>query len=420
MQTSPRRTCVGMWKKKVKYFIVMLTMTTVSPFSFAGGMKGATGPFMQTLATNFQSLMYSANDEIKRASVYELLGADGQNCTDENNNPTRCQWPNFPRVWYEQVDGKNFDTKIQATVDMKVSIPGVFEASGGVEIVPYNYSYGTEISLQVIGTRSLVDGASQGVDPVDKNPINGMGFESFTIMNYDNPARPQRFFRVVPGKPMVGFCSYRMALRKVTSQNAYGNMKVSFPGAIFQPSGALSTSNTSAQYSQQSIMLQSQFFQIEPNIPVEDYMNVKCKQQFLPKARPFVQHEFDMIVIEGLSTYQPGTQCLTTTEKTDDGDVDCFSWFYQTNHPTVQFATRPRCELDKNGIGRCKLKAKKDMPCTMYLDRNGNFTEKFHLYSEATASFISAPCDAGLKCSMDVNPWMIGPLIIWPGRASCK
>jgi hypothetical protein len=57
----------------------------------------------------------------------------------------------------------------------------------------------------------------------------------------------------------------------------------------------------------------------------------------------------------------------------------------------------------------------------MYRDpKTGGFTDKFHLYSQVTTTAISLDCDEGTTCTMDKDPVMLGPLVLWPGRATCK
>ncbi len=395
--------------KQITMFVILLSGAVA---------QARSGSSFERLFQN-QNISYSLNEEVRRSSVFELLGTTAENCVDADGNQIACSWPNFPRVWFEKIEGKNQQTKIAVTAEMEVKIPGIFEAAAGVEVVPFNYTYSTEISLQVIGTRSVKDASAP---PVDHSPAQGATLDALFKMNFDNPNSPKRFFNATAQSPMVGFCTYRMALRKEFSVTTGGRTKVTFPGGVFNASGGLSAAQANTRYEQEGILLQSQFFQIRPDVPVDDYLGVKCKQQFLPTARAFVQKAFDQTVLTTLGQWSGGAQCQMSGEQTETGDEHCMAWFEGTIHPTTKHSTLPRCEVNKKGVGLCRLRMKENMPCSMYVDRNGGFSDKFRMYSEATTILpgTSGTCDRGYKCSMDANPWMIGSMVIWPGRASCK
>jgi len=390
----------------------------------AGGATGITtnDPNFQS---SFQTTIYSINDDIKRQSVFELLSTNSKNCVDPKGTPIVCDWPPFPRVWYEVIDGSNFNTKIAVTAGMSVKIPGVFEARSGVEIVPYNYTYATEVSMQVITTRQMAPANSPNVSPTPA--VDGDDLEQFFYLDTTtDPSRPTRYFNVTKNNPMVGFCTYRMALRSETSMGANGNVTLRYENGIFGADGSLNTSATQTGYHQEGITLQSQFFQIEGkdgHISVDQYVGIKCKQQFMPTARKFIQKAFDAIVLSNLGQWLPGTQCQPYGESDENGDMNCQTWF-ASQPSTTRAITVPRCVLNKDKIGRCKALMKPGKSCAMYINvHTGQVTDQPSLYGQVTTTAIDgAQCDVGTKCTT-VNAPVIIPFVslpVWPGYATCQ
>lgn len=212
--------------------------------------------------------------------------------------------------------------------------------------------------------------------------------------------------------PMVGFCVYEMSLK--LSRAIESTM-----GASAVVSTSLSASNT--VYRAETMMLYSNFFQIEHHVSVEDYMTVKCGEHFQKPARELVEADFNKIVLEYYNLYHPGNNCRIGGQITDDGDVNCLAWFKQ-QHPGRSSKTLvPRCEVVSGGMSRCVLKSKKGFGCPMYMDRRGQYTEDFNRYNSAVrASNAAFTCDKGLSCAMDSEAWALNGIVIWPGTSSCK
>lgn len=349
---------------------------------------------MLHMSKSFQSVAYNPSEDSRRMVIRELLSAD---------NPL-VQMPPFPRVWYqaERGDSQEANTSFGLSPNMGTSLGGI--SLGGIGIggkVSINYTYARRHFLVVMmSTRQ----ANAKVSKISENPLTDIN----EITRFD-PTTQRRFFNAKQDFPMVGFCAYEMSLKIARTKE----------GSIFFP-GFNQTENIS-DYQAETITLYSNFFQIEPHVPMMDYLNQKCGGVFLNEARPFVENDFNKIVLEYYTNYHPKNNCRLGGESSEAGDHTCLGWFKTNTDQITQKIAIPRCVQQSDGTARCVLRAKAGSSCPMYLNSDGKITEEFSRYREATLTgAYSRSCDSNLKCTMERQPFMIGPVVLWPGTARCR
>ena len=340
-----------------------------------GGVRGS-----------FQAVMHNPSVDANRTVLNELLGADG---------PT-YSWPAFPRVWHQIERGRNQE----AITSLGGSLPaGVGSATGKIALT---YTYGQKTSLVVLSSlrKSQAEQGDQkevSVEPVDLNQMT----------TFDGRTN-QRYFNVSEEYPMVGFCTYEMSLK--IAKAAHG-------GIVFLGVGQ---SLEISDYQAETITMYSNFFQIKGDLSVQDYMKTKCEDHFLLKAKPFVEDDFERIVVEYYSLYNPKNQCKLGGKSSELGDESCMLWHQYSVRPATRNSTVPRCEVQPNGQNKCVLKAKKGASCPLYRDRNMKISDTYQGQRSVTLTSYAYSCDEGLACGMDRKPVGFGSLVLWPGAATCK
>lgn len=340
---------------------------------------------------SFQAVRNNPSDDAKQGVLRELLGTDG----------APLQMPAFPRIWHQIEKGSAHETNtsygINPTFSIKAGPISLGNIGAGVK-TSINYSYMRRRYLVVMTSTRQTNRTGAVEQPVAANPLNDLN----EITDFD-PRTNRRFYKVRPNYPMVGFCAYEMTVKMAKSSE----------GSISFVVGSAADSNS--EYQSESMTLYSNFFQIEANVPVNDYLDVKCGGDFLEEASRFVENDFNKIILEYYTLYHPSNNCRLESSSNPGGDMSCLGWFKENVDKVTQKMTVPRCEQQVNGSVKCVLKAKKEKSCPMYYGKNGSYTTQFSLYKEATLSNFGFPCDAGLSCSMDREP-----SLFWPGAASCK
>lgn len=354
----------------------------------------------------FLSVMNSSSEETRRTLEEELLGVEG---------PT-ANWPGFPRTWtqFKDTTFQSTNTSLGLTVNAISKNLGMGTltsvAQAGISAKPYqvDYTYTFDTTLVVVSSFRPAQGNEL---PKDKQIINA---EEAGVLHtvYDlDPKTLKNHFKVSPTHPVVAFCIVEATLR-VTKSSEYGIKYL--VGETNVSSGTVKTV---------SHALYSNFFPIEAHVPVEDYQSIKCGENFKTLARPFVEADFNKLVVELNVHSNPKSECVIEPDGRPEGDNNCMAWYKNKRFDVLtQKMTVPRCVMGKTGVSRCQLRARKDMPCPMYIDRKGNYTEEFQLYRDATITNFGFTCDTGYKCKMESEPWTLfnKNLIVAPGRAYCK
>lgn len=366
--------------------------------------KGLNGQIVSGFSQQqFLSIMNNSSQEARKTLQEELLGVEGP----------AANWPGFPRTWtqFKETTFQNTNTSLGLTVNAISQNLGLGALTStlnlGVTAKPYqiDYQYTFDTTLVVVSSYRPATPIKEGEKPIVSADDAGV---LHTVYDLD-PKTNKNFFKVSPSHPVVGFCIIEATLRVATSSE-YG-VKY-FVGESSATSGKAKTI---------SHALYSNFFQIESHVPVEDYQQVKCGQAFQKLARPYVEADFNKLVIELNIHNNPKNECIVETDGRPEGDNNCLAWHKKFDSAT-QKMTVPRCIMGKKGVARCELRSKKDMPCPMYVDRQGNYTDKFQLYRDATLSNFGFSCDEKQKCQMESEPWTLfnKALILFPGRAYCR
>jgi hypothetical protein len=350
----------------------------------------------------FQVIMPNPSDESHRAIIQELLGA----------NTPQLNWPAFPRTWTQFTDTtfQETNTSLGLTVNAISKTLGLGALTSivnvGVTAKPYNISYRYTFDTTLVVMSSFRSNAPL---ESDKQVVPARDEELLrTIFDLD-PKINKNYFKATDGHPMIGFCSFEARLEMATTSE-FG---ISY---MVGSSTTVSGKGRTLRHA-----LYSNFFQIEPHVPVTDYLEKKCGQHFLKRARPYVEADFNKLVIEMNVHNNPKNECVIEPDGRPEGDNNCQAW-HKSNFPSlIQKITVPRCVMGDKGISRCQLKSKKGSNCPLYLGRDGNITEQFQLYRDATLTGYAYRCDEGLQCGLDRNPKvLLGSLILWPGSATCK
>lgn len=349
---------------------------------------------IQHLSKSFQSVAYNPSEDSRRMVIRELLNSD---------NPM-VQMPAFPRIWHQIEEGDSVETNTSYgfTLNYGVNVGGIsIGGVGGSRKVSINYSYSRRYFLvAMMSTRER----DLNVSKVADSPLSDIS----EITRFDSKTQ-QRFYKVQPQFPIVAFCAYEMSLKIARNKDD----QIFFPG--------YNSTEVTTKYRAETITLYSNFFQVEPHVPIEDYITQKCGGVFLNEARPFVENDFNKIVLEYYSNYSPNNNCRLGGESSEAGDHNCLAWFRKNVDALAQKTSVPRCLQQTDGTTRCALRAKTGASCPLYLDQNGRATTKFSRYREATlTAAYSRACDEGLTCTMERKPVMVGPLVLWPGSARCR
>ena len=136
-----------------------------------------------------------------------------------------------------------------------------------------------------------------------------------------------------------------------------------------------------------------------------DIISVYCNSTFQNNIRVQAEQNFIPVIVEQTIMNNPQSTCTPSTHDGPQGDVSCMPWFNQFDR-VRKFVSVPRCVLQKTGASICQLKAKKDMRCPLYKDRNGriyNDVKKFGL-EKITRNTFAFPCDSGMKCTITKAP----------------
>lgn len=363
------------------------------PISAAGG--GGSLQSMKFSERYFQAANPNSTPQSQQIILMELLGssASGYN------------WPEFPRTFSKVSDWKAQDTTTSLGLDVNAIAynlglggPLTSNLQAGVTVKRnFKYSYTFNVTLYVM---SSYKGGISNDDITEGN------LQQITRMD---PATERTYFKSSTDNPMVGFCSIEAGLDIVRSTEV---------GIRYIIGNSGHEEKEGRSYSH---ALFTKFFQIEPDVPMSHYLEVYCRDEFSTYARPVVEADFNNMVVEETIHNNPLNRCKMPEEKDPFGDQSCVNWHAQKFPMEMRQRTVARCLVDNDKpISRCELRARKGHSCGLYIDHDGNYTEEFHLYRDATTPGFSQPCDEGLKCVMQKKPLKIGPIVFWPGYATCQ
>lgn len=304
-------------------------------------------------------------------------------------------FPPFPRTWLELGLSRSESTSTSWIFGMSKTLdPANILQIGGRATFETDYSY--EVSTTFIAISSLrpIDSSqssnthsSFGVLPTTQPPAGGLR----SIIHWEE-AESRTYFRSNQEYPVIGLCKFEMKLRVATSQST----SVRFLVYEDQRSDEEAETITYAMY--------SNFFAIDNDMPIQDYLRIKCREEFSFKARFVAEVEFYNVVREVFAHYHPRAQCTLPAGKEPldpRGDATCMNWYRNPRYVMGSYRRTnvPRCVLGSEGIPVCVLRAKENGTCPVYLEKGRLSTNRTSRASLVTAGdYHHFPCDSGMSC----------------------
>lgn len=304
-------------------------------------------------------------------------------------------WPPLPRFWGMEGHSDYYEQKIGA------GFTGAINAE-----VNFSFKYEVTTVFHYLGSLKMIGRTSEA-------PLNPLEPSDFEKVFSKDPQTVLDYFNVTDQNPIVGMCQYEIALYhgKTASGGITWFLKMIAEG------GRVNFSRLSVY---------SRLFNLKPRGEYDEhslkwYKETECENRFKTYVKPFVDEAFAYRAIEYNAYGHPSNTCTLGSRTIEGhGDESCFGHREKMNS-TIKKSTVSRCEIQKNGSSQCVLKAKENMNCPMYMDRDGNYTDKYQgLYRDATLAHFGQQCDKGLVCKMQKEPLRIGSFILWPGRATCQ
>lgn len=355
----------------------------------------------------FPIIIPNATDQSKHAIMQELLGTDRPALT----------YPAFPRTWVEMslINNQDSNTSYSFSTSALTKalplgiIPGLtstIKAGVGVE---YNINYRYSISstfIAMTSLRRLQPSATQNsTEPYSLITSDQPRNELRSIIHWD-PENKRTYFKVDKDYPMLGLCKFDMTLQ--ISNTKKGSVEF------------LIGSHTEADEEVQTISysVYSNFFQIESHVPTQDYLRIKCRDNFSYMVRYIVESDFNKFIADFFAHNHPKAQCTLPEGALDaKGDASCMDWFKSMKVAGYyrQF-TVPRCVQNHEGIPTCVARGKEETRCPLYW-RDGELVDRkpgrtFDAFNFASADDTKAfYCDKGLKClppSGDLTDYQTG------------
>ena len=339
-------------------------------------------------------------------------------------------WPGFPRYWYEESISENVEEITRVGLNTSV-IPGT-----AINITPLEvkFRYSLKSSFILVATtrkggnvdiktlEAIQNDVSKSVssEPLNSNdPLSLDVFSRDSNFNlYPNPK---------PGFPMVGVCYYEVIFN--FDQGATIGFDVMGSGV----------SRNTTKTKTISLSLYSNFFQVDGSMSVNDWSGQVCQETFTKIAKPKVLELLTPTVIRARINESGLSECLREKDykpqpKVTDAGCERKQNINEAYNPKSKGTFVQRCELWSDGVNRCTTRKNENESCTMYYNHKTKaFTDKmYHRYydensqaksvanEKITESFSWGECDSGLKCTLDVKPWMPYGLLVKKGAASCK
>lgn len=304
------------------------------------------------------------------------------------NSPS---WPSFPRVWHEESVLSTIETSTYWLPRLKV-------INGGIEA---DYKYGVKTTLVMMASLH-----KQGASPEGEQ--KEIADEAYQLIKPDPETK-----RVYPnhreGYPMVGFCSYELQLSLSKGQ--------SFGFEAFN--AGIRVKHTSMRNVTHTVF--SKFFEIPKNLPIQGIFNYYCNDTFARHVRPLAEENFVPVVVEELFYHSPHNQCHPSPKDSEKGDVACMEWFEGFDRLRKHISV-PRCVTTKDGFNVCRLRAKENNRCPIYINKKGEQRTDVTEFGlrEFTKSKFAYPCDKGLTCEVTKPPSKALGFIPLLGESFCR
>lgn len=349
-------------------FSVLLTVMCVVTSAQARTEPSATRDIIRSTLMNHFTPYRDVSEGQMNAIEDELL-----NTTSD----PRFAWPPFPRTWIERWSSQQVETTTTALFDtgkIALALSTLAGPMGGAANIVLNgaqlgfkyeqsikYSYNRQTTLMV-----MTSWRQHRVPSNPDAPVVPRGILENSVIEQRRDLH--NYFKVTPEYPLLGMCKYEMSL-------AIQRSKTDTLSLVFG-----SVANGEATLDGMSYTVYSNFFQIEGHVPVEDYLRVRCGENFTEAVRFLVEGEFNKMVTGHFAHYHPKSECRwrpVSASTRRDGDPECMNWFQNLNeHGLDKTNTVPRCILGEEGYPVCAIRtAKTGAYCPLYAT-NGNLTTR--------------------------------------------
>lgn len=396
-------------------FCNFLLSLLFSAHSFAESSRGIAGAYDnvrtkaaseryqngQMQSSRIQAMVPSTSEGLKYQIIRQLVGSDTPSMT----------WPPFPRLWLERAETDFYTSNTAFGINIPVLKMG---PSGKLSI---EFRYALKTSLIVISSKRKKS------DPVEMNQSVSPATqeEEFQMLRYD-AKRHITYPNVREEFPMVAMCVFEASL----AIESLGQTQVDLLTFSQSVGKGKIKSGTHSTF--------SNFIQLDPNLPINYYLNDVCGQYFRNEVERSLINDFSNTVSEIVIANNPKSECKPDYDSEIDntkGDASCADWHNKNYTSLIQKLTIPRCELQVNGAHKCVLKARENTMCPMYSDpRTQKYSEVYDPGStsvKATDSNFEFECDKkqGLSCEMQKEPTTLaGPISrlkipFFKGEAKC-
>lgn len=327
----------------------------------------------------------------------------------DTRSQSQLAFPPFPRTWLELGRSEPKETTTTATFDTAKIISAVEVFSGPMsgaakaimntvqpalrQEVSTKYSYNFKTTFMAMSSlRPINPEAARNIDdPVSIPPASAPEKSLRPILRWDSNLK-RTYFNTSRQYPIVAICKYELSL----AIGETDTRTVTF----------IAGSNTTAKsiINEMSYSVFSNFFEVEPHVPVQEYLRTRCSENFTEAVRALAESDFNKLVAETFAYYHPQAQCQWTPEQTPHprGDASCMEWYNNPRYVTESYrrANVPRCVLGTQGIPICVLRAKQGAQCPIY-EFNGHLSENRPFGGGRQLNPTSGslyPCDSGYRC----------------------
>lgn len=381
---------------------IFLLLVGIAPVSNAKPDTSGTNDIIRSTLMDYFSPYKDISSNQARSIEDELLNTE----TD-----SKLAYPPFPRTWIERYSSTTQETTTAAFFDTGKIVSAISTLTGplagpvnialnGAQIgfkreYSIKYSYNRQTTLMVMTSwRQLKKlGESRGTTTA-KDVLES------SVIDQRNDLR--NYFKVSEEYPLLGMCKFEMSLAIQRSKT--DTLSLAFG----------SRANGENVLDGMSYTVYSNFFQIEPHIPVEDYLHVRCGESFTEAVRFLVESEFNKLVTGYFAHYHPKSECRwkpPTGQVLQEGDKDCSAWFDKLNILGLdKKTTAPRCVLGNEGYPVCVVRSKTNAHCPVYAANGNLFTKEPERYDRQINPMDSLiwfqakkiyECDNGLECRLD-------------------
>ncbi len=372
--------------------------------SSAFARNDGTQDIIRSTILEFFTPYVGVNDDTKKSIETDLLNTESD---------SKLFYPPFPRTWIDRWSSEVVETSTTATFDSskifnavttfaEVVLP-VRAIFSGAQL-GYKYEHTIKYTYNKQTTLMAMTSWRQSLDPsTTQTPLRlPPGTDPALHSVIDQKSDLRTYFKVSKEYPIIAMCKYEISLNIAkTSTTTLGFLV-----------GSKADGNSIIDGMTYTVY--SNFFQIEGNIPIQEYLHVRCGENFAETVRFLVESEFSKLVTEAFAHYHPKSECRWNPNATQkkEGDQDCMKWFENYNYITINKKNVvPRCVLGKEGYPVCVIRTSKiGEHCPVYATRDQISVEEPPSWQRQInpmdyKGFINMrtlyPCDKGLECRLE-------------------